>query len=232
MLLTDRRRSMGAILANKKSGRHRARFTIAHELGHFLMEHHVLSGETGFQCRPNDMWETREGRRHQKQEAQANQFAIGLLAPFPRVDGFLSTDPDLRDAQRMLDAFDLSLEASVRRMIERRPEPLAAVWSKDARVRYTVSSDSFPYIPLKKGHCLPQTSQAFHVQANNKTGFTKFWNAPAIAWTNRPEIEIFEQTRRAPSGYAVTLLWADIPEEGDEDGDDPYLRELGVPGFR
>ena len=233
MLLTDRRRSVGAILANNKGGARRARFTIAHELGHFLMEHHVLSGETGFQCRANDMWETREGRRHQKQETEANQFAIDLLAPFPLVDGVLSTDPDLRDAQRMRDAFDLSLEASVRRMIERRPEPLAAVWSKDAQVRYTVSSDSFPYIPLKKGDRLPQTSQAFDVQANTKTGFTEFWNSPTITWINRPEVEIFEQTRRAPSGYAVTLLWSDMPEDGDEDedGDDPYHRELDVPGF-
>lgn len=233
MLLTDRRRSVGAILANNKGGARRARFTIAHELGHFLMEHHVLSGETGFQCRANDMRETREGRRHQKQETEANQFAIDLLAPFPLVDGILSTDPDLRDAQRMRDAFDLSLEASVRRMIERRPEPLAAVWSRDDRVRYTVSSDSFPYIPLKKGDRLPQTSQAFRVQANTKTGFTEFWNAPTITWTNRSEVEIFEQTRRAPSGFAVTLLWADMPEGGDEDeeGDDPYHRELDVPGF-
>ena len=42
MLLTDRIRSKGGILANDRRGTNRARFTIAHELGHFLMEWHEL----------------------------------------------------------------------------------------------------------------------------------------------------------------------------------------------
>ena len=75
-----------------------------------------------------------EGRRELKQEAQANQFAISLLAPFQHVDGLLSSDLDLRDAQRLRDQLDISLEASLRRMIDRRDEDLAAVWSKDGRV--------------------------------------------------------------------------------------------------
>jgi len=51
MLLTDRVRSRGSILANTAYGQRRARFTIAHELGHFLMEWHVLSDTDGFRCR-------------------------------------------------------------------------------------------------------------------------------------------------------------------------------------
>lgn len=36
MLLTDRVRSSGSILANTAGGTKRERFTVAHELGHFL----------------------------------------------------------------------------------------------------------------------------------------------------------------------------------------------------
>ncbi|WP_089989186.1 ImmA/IrrE family metallo-endopeptidase [Cognatiyoonia koreensis] len=37
MLLTDKARSTGCILANSSKGNRRVRFTVAHELGHFLM---------------------------------------------------------------------------------------------------------------------------------------------------------------------------------------------------
>ena len=89
MLLTNRVRSKGAILANTRHGHRRARFTIAHELGHFLMERHVLTDITGFRCRSVDMRETRESRQEFKQEVQANQFAIELLAPAPKFESYL-----------------------------------------------------------------------------------------------------------------------------------------------
>lgn len=233
MLLTDQARSVGAILANTRRGLRRARFTIAHELGHFLLEHHVLSYETGFRCRAQDLRETRESRRHQKQETQANQFAIGLLAPVKAVDKYLSQDPDLRDAQQLRDALDVSLEACLRRLVERRPEPLAAIWSKDARVRYWHKSNDFPFIQLKQGDRLPQTTQAFRVHADSKSGFTAFLESPPMAWTSRDDIEIFEQTRLSPSGHAVTLLWADNEARDDVDEEaDPYHHELSEPRFR
>ncbi|WP_135507619.1 ImmA/IrrE family metallo-endopeptidase [Roseovarius aestuariivivens] len=233
MLLTDSRRSLGAILANNKHGARRARFTIAHELGHFLMEHHVLTAETGFQCRAADMRETCESRREQKQETQANQFAISLLAPFRMVDGFLSEDPDLRDCQRMRDGLDVSLEASVRRMIDRRPELLAAVWSKDTRVRYVHRDKGFPYVPLKTHDPLPKTTAAFRAIGNGQLGFTEPIETHPMAWTNQPEPDLFEQTRIGVDGHAVTLLWADSSGREDPDtDDDPGQRELGMLGFR
>ena len=63
MLLTDTVRSSGCILANNSKSHRRARFTIAHEPGHFLMERHQLSAATGFTCSAQDMPETRDGRR-------------------------------------------------------------------------------------------------------------------------------------------------------------------------
>lgn len=234
MLLTDRRRSTGAILANTTRGTQRARFTIAHELGHFLMEHHVLTSEDGFRCRTQDMWETREGRQHQKQETQANTFAIDLLAPVRLVDRHLSDDPDLRDGLRLRDSLDLSLEACVRRMIDRRPEPLAAVWSEDGQVRYTLRNGGFPYISLRNGDRLPQMTAAFRAVRSGRRGVTELTETHAMAWTRKPDFDLFEQTRVGANGHAVTLLWANSPEGHDEDdeGDDPCHRELGMPRFR
>lgn len=229
MLLTDRARSFGAILANDRHGARRARFTIAHELGHFLLERHVLSEDTGFRCTSENLRETREGRRELRQEAEANRFAIELLAPRPMVNHHLSPDPDLRDAQRLRDALDLSLEACIRRMTECRDEVLAAIWSHQGRVRYSVRDARFPFIPLTRGDRLPQTTHAFRVIRNGRPGFSEFSETHAQPWTSRPDLDLFEQTRLGPDGHAVTLLWADLPEdEPDEDGP----RGLGMPRFR
>lgn len=230
MLLTDAVRSSGSILANTRYGTRRARFTIAHELGHFLMERHQLSGAGAFICNAQDMREKNIGNLHVRQEAEANEFAINLLAPFSLVDLLLSQEPDLKDAQRLRDHLNVSLEACVRRMINRRDECLAAVWSQNGQVRYSVKSDGFPWITCKRGQRLPQLSLTSKIVANGAQGFSPFAEINPLAWTNRSDIDLFEQTRVAGNGHAVTLLWADIPEnKADEDGD---LTELNMPKFR
>jgi len=74
---------------------------------------------------------------------KANRFAIEILAPKSLIEPVLSSDPDLRDAQRLRDRLDVSLEAGLRRMIEIREEPLAAIWSTNGRVRYSVNRPGF-----------------------------------------------------------------------------------------
>ncbi|WP_171101914.1 ImmA/IrrE family metallo-endopeptidase [Ruegeria sp. HKCCD7255] len=228
MLLTDTVRSTGCILANISKGHRRARFTVAHELGHFLMERHQLSATTGFTCSTRDMRESREGRQHLRQETQANQFAIELLAPDYLMEPFYSHDPDLRDAQHLMNSLDVSLEACVRRMVERRDEPLAAVWSHNGTVRYFAKGADFPFLNLSRGDRIPQTSAAHRAITNASPGFTQFVEADPHPWTGRSNLELYEQTRVANKGHAVTLLWAELPEDEEDGG----LKELGIPGFR
>lgn len=229
LLLTDTVRSTGCILANTSKGCRRARFTVAHELGHFLMERHQLSAATGFTCSARDMRETRDGRLQLRQETQANQFAIELLAPDYLMEPCFSDDPDLRDAQRLRDLLDVSLEACVRRMVDRRDEPLASVWSYHGAVRYFAKGSDFPFVALSKGDRIPQTSAAHRAIANASPSFTQFAKADPHLWTGRSNLELFEQTRVAKNGHAVTLLWAELQEDQEDDGG---LKELGMPGFR
>ncbi|MGR3743028.1 MAG: ImmA/IrrE family metallo-endopeptidase [Pseudooceanicola nanhaiensis] len=230
MLLTDRRRSDGSILANTSRGERRARFTVAHELGHFLMERHKLSDTDGFRCMPADMRETRAGRQHFRQELEANLFAIEALAPVAMVKPYLAGSPDLRVAQQMRDRLDISLEACIRRILDLSPEPLAAVWSKNGRVRYPVRTKAFPFVTCAKGQPLPQTSPAFRAVNKGTTGFTDMIETHGLAWTGESDLQLREQTRVARNGHAVTLLWANIPDEDEED--DGGLPELGTPRFR
>lgn len=79
-LVDGRRRGKGWGIAYSDAIRHpgRRRFTVAHELGHFLVHRH-LAPDGGFRCRPEDMatWD----HERSPQEAEANHFAARLLMP-------------------------------------------------------------------------------------------------------------------------------------------------------
>ncbi|MCB2117490.1 MAG: hypothetical protein KDE00_14650 [Rhodobacteraceae bacterium] len=76
--------------------------------------------------------------------------------------------------------------------------------------------------------CLISKSTGDRIR-NGRSGFTEMADSPAAAWTDRDGVEIYEQTRVGRDGHAVTLLWTDLPHEGDADEGGPA--ELGVPGF-
>ena len=197
VLLTDRRRSQGRILVNVRRGRQAARFGIGHELGHFLMERHVLVLDEIQTCSRTDMRETRTARQHQRQEVEANAFAIGLLAPPYLTAPILKEDPDLEAVIALRCRLDLSLEAAARRLVERHDEPIAAVWAKDGVIRYVVRNT---HAALARGD----------------HGITTMTETAPAAWTDADIPELFEQVRIGRNGHSLTLLWATLPDPEDD----------------
>jgi Zn-dependent peptidase ImmA (M78 family) len=110
-------RGQGSIAVNARSSRERQRFTIAHELGHFLNIWHRPTNPNGmFTCRIQDLaqpWSQQniEHDRHRVQETEANRFAIELLAPRSRMRSFLKGIPDLSHVTAIADRLDLSRES-------------------------------------------------------------------------------------------------------------------------
>src|ERR1700756_4416459 len=84
-LLTDRERSRGIILVRNAVSRQRRRFTVGHELGHFLMPSHVPNEEGRFLCSQSDLLQlnAKEGDRRARMEVEANRFASLILMPPP-----------------------------------------------------------------------------------------------------------------------------------------------------
>lgn len=228
VLLTNAVRSEGKILVNTARSEGRVRFSIAHEIGHFVMERHVLSADMGFSCTTSDMRERRIQVRHQKQETEANQFAIALLAPSYKLAPTLAADPDIRTILALASSIDLSLEATMRRYIDLSDQPLCAVWTYNGMIRTTARNKCFPWLPLMKGQTLPATSFAQKHCAGGKRGISRMQEADALGWLNKPDTELVEQTRVGNNGHALILLWATLPP--DDDGDD--LPELDMPRFR
>lgn len=95
----------------------------------------MLGIDVGFTCTMGDLRETQIARQHQRQEAEANTFAIGLLVPEDQLAPCLKEQPDIRSATMLRDRLDVSLEAATRCLVDRHAEPIAAVWTVDGKIR-------------------------------------------------------------------------------------------------
>ena len=212
-------RGKGSIVVNANSSFQRRRFTIAHELGHFLnIWHRPINPDGGFTCRIQDLtqsWSTgsREQDRHRVQEAEANRFAIELLAPRSMLRTFLKGIPDIAKILRIAKSLDLSREASARRYIELHEEPLALVFSKAGVVRYINRNDGFPYIKLRSGDILPSLPTLL-----DGTAMTDHEQADPRDWGLRPSrSDLVAQTLFQENGFAMTLLALDRSETQTDD---------------
>ena len=77
---------------NRDAHRGRRRFTIAHELGHFLMTHHEPPKNGQFLCSREDMLRGPADARdsYSRMEAEANSFAGSLLMPPPLLRSYMT----------------------------------------------------------------------------------------------------------------------------------------------
>lgn len=134
----------------------RARFSLAHEAGHYFLDSHrkyLLAG----------------GEPHNSQagfvtavpvEREADVFAAHLLMP-----SFLllqhARDPDLEEAKKVARIFDASLLASAIRLVESTARPCALVVSTGTKVDYSVQSEDMRcrgWLRLPRNLVQPPTS--------------------------------------------------------------------------
>ena len=90
-LITDSVKSQGIILVAEGRSRQRRRFSIAHELGHFLIPTH-RADQGGFQCSSRDLVIAKSASADTRTriEIEANRFASLLLVPPPKLRADLS----------------------------------------------------------------------------------------------------------------------------------------------
>ena len=221
-LITTRERDDGAILVNASSSRKRQRFSVGHELGHFLNPWHKPTAEEGFRCSRSDMIAGTDTatNQHFRQEAEANAFAINLLAPRKRLRPYLSPGADLRNAVKMAEELDLSREAAARRYIELHEDTLAAVFAMDDRLIYAARCDGFPPLRVKKGDTVATAGDRREAQLSG------FEEVEVADWLSRPgRHNLFAQTLHQQGGRSITLLRAAGLDDEDDPGiDDTYER--------
>lgn len=213
-LITDRDKSRGAILVNASSNRQRRRYSIAHELGHFLNERHAATEPGGFRCTTGDMAYPAGSGRHLRQEREANSFAIELLAPERLLRKRLNRSADIEHVLAIANEMEISREAAARRYVALHGERLAVLFSAGDRVRYVEKGNAFPGTTVWANDVLPPLPPC----PRDGTDLTNLDEVSAPVWLSRPNGGgLFLQTLYQTDGYAMTLLVLDADEEDDAD---------------
>ena len=200
-------RARGAILVHRDRPETRKRYTIAHEIGHYVIP---LHGSDSLECQESDLRVEQIGPndRARVMELQANQFATELLMPRQQVELFLggNTSADIRQILNMADRFDVSREASARRYVALQGQPLAVVFSRNGHVRYIKANGGFPRLRIWGGDPLVAGSLSLTSQA--AVGRVSTWaQVGGEVWLeNCPGTKIWEQTLAQKNGFRMTLL--------------------------
>jgi Zn-dependent peptidase ImmA (M78 family) len=229
-LITDTTRSSGFILVNRTAIKGRRRFTIGHELGHFLMTTHKPP-PGGFQCSRSDMrrWD-KDVPLAQKMEVEANEFAGLILMPPPlwRRETAGLKDPDLSQIVGLAKKFDVSKEAAARSYAQYHDQLVAVVVAKDGRIdKIYRNITRFPAMCIKQGDSIPPSSILFRGRQNTDQP-TEIVEARSELWLESEWGKrlpvLYEQAFLQKGGFALLMLWAEV-EEGEEKDDERTAKQ-------
>lgn len=164
-LITDECKSAGAILVASERTRQRRRFSIAHELGHFLIPSHLPRPGERSLCSSEHLsiHDLKEQDRRRRMEAEANRFAALLLIPPPVLRAELKAirHPDVSDIVRLAKLFDVSKDAMARAYADYTRQAIAIAVIRNGRVLRTYRNvANFPALAVWRGQPVPSGSLA------------------------------------------------------------------------
>lgn len=207
----------------------RKRFTIAHEIGHYVIPSHRRLENT---C-TNNMVETwRENLN--RPELEANEFAVELLLPAGSVrEGLRLNDPSLHTIAKVANQFETSLTATTLRFIGLTALPCVAVWSEGKHTKWYRRSDTFAlYLPKEILPC--EGSFAFNLSEGGSAP-NDIAEVPPESWLDSRDadkvVRAYEHSLRLPYYDAtLTLLCFELRSPPDDE-DMPTLDDLDPDAF-
>lgn len=230
MLRPSRKKPCWHIVYNNDTDyKGREKFTLAHELGHYLLHRRPLStadfiggtanndvGERTFSCNPLDrhLWQ----KSKEEIEGEADTFASYLLMPIDdyrqQISGQEMSFDLLRHVARR---YGVSLTAAVRKWIEFTPQRAAMVLGRDGFALWGWSSDSAykSGIFINSGMELPELSiaargpTAQNGEANHPIALPE--NVWVFARTSEPVRELTIFASRLGQTLSI-LLFDEVPE--------------------
>ncbi len=210
----------GGIMLAPGQLRGRRRFSIAHELGHFLIPRHGREGQT-FQCFEADM-RARDTDARQL-EWEANDFAAELLMS-PRHFGADAARRDVSFAsvEQLAgpDMYDVSVTAAAWRVVQTVRDRCALVVSVGGNVKWVVRSRSFGLPLIERDQPVDRDSLAAAAfRGDGPVNAPE--EVPWHAWfADSPKAggRLYESTHVVPQlGQVASLLWF---IEGDSEDDE------------
>lgn len=183
----------------------RKNFTLAHELGHYLL--HRRRTPNDIICLKSDMWTWESD--YGVMEAEANQFASFLLMPRDDFDAQTANfgRPQIADFEALRDRYEVSITAAILKWLELTKRRAMIVVSQDGFVDWSRSSKpllrSGVFLKARQTTVeLPSKSQASGVNAD---GIHDGVVLPPGVWSEQEEV--FESVLRSEyHGQTISLL--------------------------
>lgn len=202
----------------------RARFSLAHEAGHYFLDSHrnyLLGGgdphcsQAGYQTEVPT-------------EREADVFAAHLLMPSFLLAGH-ARDPDLGEAAKVSAIFEASLLASAIRLVELTSRSCALVVSRGSKVDYSLQSEDMKsrgWLRLPRSLILPPSSPSRRARERGTAGPERILEGETSAhiWREFPggrDHLLWEQATYQPAfDRTITFLSYDSALDDSGDGDD------------
>jgi Zn-dependent peptidase ImmA (M78 family) len=238
-LITDTARSEGVILVNKNSHYFRQRFTIGHELAHFLLPTHMPDKEGRFLCSREDMnlLSAKETDRRARMEVEANRFSSLMLIPPPTLRKALgNSSPDLAKVVNLAGHFEVSKQAMSRAYADYHEELVAIIGVKDNRIIWISKNRMrFPFIQPPIGGLVPAAS-LLHLNTHQPNVASAITECLPDHWIDvmrgKAAPLLYEQVYYQRDGYALILLQLEQEANNEEEQEEVELEHRWQPQFR
>jgi Zn-dependent peptidase ImmA (M78 family) len=207
----------------------RKRFTIAHEIGHYVLPHHGQAGSCLCSSDDVESW----AQAISEHEREANVFAGELLLPRASLSKKVGRSHPTFDVIRdIADTFSTSLTASAYRVIDLTGFRAAIVWSTRGVVRWFKSSDEFDAF-VSVGERIEPGTYAYDCFQGKRVP-DELKSVRANLWLTSKEASpyVLEHSIWMPTYESVlTLLYLEAPSRAARSDDEEGLEELNPEDF-
>ncbi len=187
-------------IAASARGTSRARFSIAHELGHHLL-HRGVDAIERIHGRP------RTRGREFTVEREADRFATELLVPEAMLLARCRLQPPtLQRVEEAARVFEVSLTVAARRWAELADAACAFVESKDGIITKATRSRAFRGIAVQRRRL---ESRSMAMEALRRGVLAGRLLALGDAWGSSAQVAVVEESMAIGSGRVLTWLWHD-----------------------
>lgn len=219
VLIMDELKASGKILLASGRAQQRRRFSIAHELGHFLIPTHRPHPDRPFSCSLDDLHrvDPKDRNRRYRVEAEANRFAAHLLMPPKLIRARMGYEvTNLESLVSLAADLGVSKEAMARGWVDASREPVAVIIARAGLILRQYRSEDFPWLLTKTGDQLPEGSFAAEFTASSSV-YSDTEELDADIWLGERDaarvLFLTEQVLAQQQGYAMILLTAELDDE-------------------
>ena len=189
----------------------RRQFTIAHELGHFLL--HTV-GDDQLSCCVDENIDDLDRRRV---EREANRFAAEFLMPHGRwSDAARVPAPDMTVVRGLAADYQVSLTTAAIRFVELAPSRCAVVFCRDLRMKWSAESPRLGYRFVKGTPVTPASLAWGYLEGHPMPDWPT--RVPATAWLRvagrKREAELIEHCVPMAVQHAALSMLVLPPNSG------------------